>query len=78
MALVIAHKNESITSLLLRFQQQVIKEGIIKELIEQRYYITKRAKIRKKRMDYYRALKRAKRRSRKKIKTVSRLKPKIV
>ncbi len=77
MAMVVAHKNESITSLLMRFQQQVLKEGIVRELIEQRYYVTRRAKIRKRRIDFYRALKRAKRRARKKIRTVTRIKPKI-
>ena len=78
MAIVIANKNEPITSLLMRFQQQVIKEGIIKELVEQRYYVSKRAKIRKKRMDYYRALKRSKRRARKKVRTVASYKQKVL
>ncbi len=78
MAVVIAHKNESITSLLLRFQQQVLKEGVIKELIEQRYHISRRAKIRKRRVDYYRLLKRAKRRARKKVRIRVSVKPKVL
>ena len=78
MAVVIAHKNEPITSLLLRFQQQVLKEGVIKELIEQRYYISRRAKIRKRRVDYYRLLKRAKRRARKKVRVRVSVKPKVL
>lgn len=41
MAVIVVHKNESIDSVLRRFQRQVIKEGIISDVLDRRFYTSK-------------------------------------
>jgi ribosomal protein S21 len=40
MAVIQVHKNESVDSVLRRFQRQVIKEGIINDVLDKRFYVS--------------------------------------
>lgn len=41
MAVIQVHKNEAIDSVLRRFQRQVIKEGIISDVLDKRFFVSK-------------------------------------
>ena len=66
MAVVVLRKNEGITSALLRFHQQVIREGVIFDILKYRYWMTRQERRRLAKMQYRRIRKRRKRRARKK------------
>ena len=78
MAVIVIHKNEQIEPALRRFQRQVLKEGIIQEVIARRWFVSKSEIIRKKKMDLNRMRKRRKRRRKKKPPVVVSLKRKII
>ncbi len=77
MAVVILRKNENITSALLRFHQQVLREGIFQEIVRHRYYQSKSEAKRLLRLQYERLRRRRKARRKKKPKTKISLKPSI-
>lgn len=66
MAVVILHSNESIDAALKRFQRQVIKEGIIVDILDHRYFQSETEKERLRRLELRRYRKRKKRRGRRK------------
>ncbi len=78
MAVVVIHQNESINTALARFQRQVMKEGIISDVLAHRWYISKSEVKRFKRMAIRRLRKRRRRRLRKKPQVKVNLKPKIL
>ena len=41
MAVIVVHKNEAIDSVLRRFQRQVIKEGIVSDVLDKRFHVSK-------------------------------------
>ena len=41
MAVIVVHKNEPVDSVLRRFQRQVIKEGIIADVLDKRFFVSK-------------------------------------
>lgn len=41
MAVIVVHKNEPIDSVLRRFQRQVIKEGIVSDVLDKRFFVSK-------------------------------------
>jgi len=69
MAVVILRKNENITTALLRFHQQVLREGIFQEIVKKRYYQSKSETKRLVKLQFLRIKKRRKRRAKKKPKT---------
>lgn len=74
MAVVILRKNENITNALLRFHQQVLREGIFQEIIRHRYFQSKGEAKRLIRLQYQRLRRRRKARNKKKPRTVVPLK----
>jgi ribosomal protein S21 len=66
MAVIVVHKNESIDSVLRRFQRQVIKEGIISDVLEKRFYTSKSEAKRLKKRELERSRKRKRSRMAKK------------
>ena len=69
MAVVILRKNENITSALLRFHQQVLREGIFQEIVRHRYFQSKSEIKRLARLQFQRLRRRRKSRNKKKPKT---------
>jgi ribosomal protein S21 len=77
MAVIVVHKNESIDSVLRRFQRQVIKEGIISDVLEKRFFVSKSEAKRTKKRELARSRSRKRSRMAKKPKTSPKLKVKI-
>ncbi len=78
MAVVVVHKNESINTALMRFQRQVIKEGIIADVLAHRWYSSKSEVKRYKEMSFRRSRRRRRRRAKKKPAVVVTLKRKVI
>ena len=77
MAVVILRKNENITNALLRFHQQVLREGVFQEIVKHRYFQSKSEVKRLLRLQYERLRRRRRSRSKKKPKTKVTLKKPI-
>jgi len=77
MAVVVLRKNENITSALLRFFQQVLREGVVADVSKRRYFVSKSEVKRFARIAWNRLRRRRKRRSKKKPKTRLSLKSKV-
>ncbi len=77
MAVVVVHQNEPINAALARFQRQVIKEGIIADVLAHRWYVSKSEVKRVKRLAVARLRKRRRKRQRKKppVKVTLKVKP---
>jgi ribosomal protein S21 len=63
MAVIQVHKNESVDSVLRRFQRQVIKEGIMTDVLDKRFFISKSEARRVKIHEIKRSASRKRRRS---------------
>lgn len=77
MAVIVVHKNESIDSVLRRFQRQVIKEGIISDVLDKRFFISKNAILRNKKHELDRSNSRRRKRMARKPRTTLTLSKKI-
>lgn len=77
MAVVILRKGENITSALLRFHQQVLREGIFQEIVKHRYFQSAGEVKRLKKLQFKRLRRRRKSRAKKKPQTRVTLKQKI-
>lgn len=78
MAVIVVHKNESIDSVLRRFQRQVIKEGIISDVLDKRYRTNPSEAKRIRAHELERSRSRKKSRMAKKPKAYPKLKKRIV
>lgn len=78
MAVIVVHKNEAIDSVLRRFQRQVIKEGIISDVLEKRYFVSKSEAKRIKKSELARSRRRKRARIARKPKAYPKLKKRIV
>ncbi len=78
MAVVVVHQNEPINSALARFQRQVMKEGIIADVLAHRWYVSKSEVKRIKRLAVERLRRRRRRRRRKKPPVKVKLHPQII
>lgn len=77
MAVISVHKNESIDSVLRRFQRQVIKEGIISDVLDKRFFISAATAKRIKIHELERSAKRKRSRARGKPRTMVSVKKKL-
>ncbi|WKZ23887.1 MAG: 30S ribosomal protein S21 [Candidatus Dojkabacteria bacterium] len=77
MAVIVVHKNEAIDSVLRRFQRQVIKEGIISDVLDKRYFVSKSEAKRIKKHELQRSASRKRRRAKSKPRTVVKVKKKM-
>jgi len=77
MAVIVVHKNENIDAAIRRFQRQVVKEGIIGDILKKRYFISKSEQRRMKKHELIRASRRKKRRGNKKPRTRLSVKKKL-
>jgi len=77
MAVIVVHKNEPIDSVLRRFQRQVIKEGIVSDVLDKRFHTSKSEAKRIKVHELERSAKRKRQRSRGKPRTIVRVKKKM-
>ena len=77
MAVIQVHKNEAIDSVLRRFQRQVIKEGIISDVLDKRFYTSKSEAKRIKIHELERSASRKRRRAKGKPRTTVSVKKKM-
>lgn len=77
MAVIVVHKNEPIDSVLRRFQRQVIKEGIIADVLDKRFRTSPAEAKRIKVHELERSAKRKRQRMRGKPRTSVHVKKKI-
>lgn len=63
MAVIVVHKNENIDSVLRRFQRQVVKEGILADILKKKYYVSKSEEKRLKKHELNRSAARKRRRA---------------
>jgi len=77
MAVITVHQNEPIDSVLRRFQRQVIKEGIISDVLDKRFHLSKSEARRVKVHELERSAKRKRRRSKSKPRTSVHVKKKM-
>jgi len=77
MAVIVVHKNEQIDSVLRRFQRQVIKEGIIADVLDKRFHVSKSEARRQKAHELERSRSRKRTRMARKPKTSPKLKMKL-
>ncbi len=77
MAVIVVHKNEAIDSVIRRFQRQVIKEGIIADVIDKRFFVSKSEARRKKAHELVRSRSRKRTRMARKPKSYPKLKMKL-
>ena len=77
MAVIVVHKNENVDAAIRRFQRQVVKEGIIADILKKRYFISKSEQRRIKKHEIKRAARRKRRRGNKKPRTSLSVKKKL-
>ncbi|MCC7304343.1 30S ribosomal protein S21 [bacterium] len=77
MAVIVVHKNEPIDSVLRRFQRQVIKEGVISDVLDKRHFVSKSEAKRIKAHELERSAGRKRRRAKSKPRTTVRVKKKM-
>ncbi len=77
MAVIVVHKNEPIDSVLRRFQRQVIKEGIVSDVLDKRFFVSKSEAKRVKIHEIERSASRKRRRAQSKPRTQVSVKKKM-
>ena len=77
MAVIVVHKNEAIDSVLRRFQRQVIKEGIVSDVLDKRFRVSQSEAKRIKIHELERSASRKRRRSKSKPRTQVSVKKKM-